>query len=127
MTPRSRRDVSSSLFHFNYLLSNPAIAIVLPSQSITAEKDGTEPITKRQLTFGNLLSHLKHYNAGQRKGSVSLNLPYIFPNLVTDALLGLRELFNSNWEILNSCLTPLVNALVRLIGDEVRDPSLLWR
>lgn len=79
-----------------------ARSIVLPSQTITAEKDGNEPITRRQLTFGNLLSHLKHYNAGQRK----------------DALLGLRELFDSNWEILNSCLTPLVNALVRLIGDE---------
>ena len=57
---------------------------------------------------------------------MSLSLPYLCHNLVSDALLGLRELFNSNWEILNSCLTPLVNALVRLIGDEVRDPSLLF-
>ena len=127
MTPRSRRDVSNSHFHFHYLPSNSAIAIVLPSQSITAEKDDTEPITRRQLTFGNLLSHLKHHNPGQRKGSVSLNLLYIFSNLVSDALLGLRELFNSNWEIVNSSLTPLVNALVRLIGDEVRVPSLLLR
>lgn len=58
---------------------------------------------------------------------MSLNLPYGYLNLVSDALLGLRELFNSNWEIVNSCLTPLVNALVRLIGDEVRDPSLLLK
>ena len=58
---------------------------------------------------------------------MSLNLPYGCLNLVSDALLGLRELFSSNWEIVNSCLTLLVNALVRLIGDEVRDPSLLLK
>ncbi|KAF8973998.1 hypothetical protein BDZ97DRAFT_1647832 [Flammula alnicola] len=79
-----------------------ARSIVLPSQSIAVDKDTSQPITRRQLTFADLISHLKHYNAGQRK----------------DAILGLRELFDANWELLDSCLTPLVNALVRVIGDE---------
>ncbi|KAF8912738.1 hypothetical protein CPB84DRAFT_1670522 [Gymnopilus junonius] len=81
-----------------------ARSIALPSQSIVVEKDASEPITKRQLTFGDLISHLKHYNAGTRK----------------DAVLGLRELLDSNWEMIDSCLTSLLNALVRLISDEAR-------
>lgn len=40
---------------------------------------------------------------------------YISP----DAIVGLKELLDSNWEMIESCLTPLLNALVRLIGDEV--------
>ncbi|PPQ64424.1 hypothetical protein CVT26_002131 [Gymnopilus dilepis] len=80
-----------------------ARSIALPSQSIAIEKDASEPVTKRQLTFGDLLSNLKHYNAGTRK----------------DALLGLRELLDSNWDMVDSCLTPLLNALVRIISDEV--------
>ncbi|PPQ88648.1 hypothetical protein CVT25_010224 [Psilocybe cyanescens] len=78
-----------------------ARSIALPFQSIVAEKDASQPITRRQLTFSDLISHLKHYSAGTRK----------------DALIGLRELLDSNWELIN-CLTPLVNAVVRLIGDE---------
>jgi hypothetical protein len=39
-----------------------------------------------------------------------------------DAILGLRELFDSNWELVDSYLTALVNAIVRIIGDEVRLP-----
>ncbi|KAF5313058.1 hypothetical protein D9619_003241 [Psilocybe cf. subviscida] len=79
-----------------------ARSIVLPSQSINVDKNDAEPITRRQLTFADLTSHLKHYNVGQRK----------------DAILGLRELFDANWELLESCLTALVNSIVRLIGDE---------
>ncbi|KDR85071.1 hypothetical protein GALMADRAFT_233681 [Galerina marginata CBS 339.88] len=79
-----------------------ARSIALPSQSIAFEKNTSEPITRRQLTFGDLISHLKHYNVGTRK----------------DAILGLRELLDANWGLLDSCLAPLVNALVRLIGDE---------
>ncbi|KAF9481355.1 hypothetical protein BDN70DRAFT_876306 [Pholiota conissans] len=79
-----------------------ARSIVLPSQSIAIDKDVSEPITKRQLTFNDLLSHLKHYNASQRK----------------DAILGMRELFDSNWELLGSYITPLVTAIVRVISDE---------
>ncbi|KAF4623469.1 hypothetical protein D9613_001877 [Agrocybe pediades] len=79
-----------------------ARSIALPSQSIANEKDTTQPTTRRQLNFNDLISHLKHYNAGTRK----------------DALIGLRELLDANWDILYSCLTPLINATVRLIGDE---------
>lgn len=42
-----------------------------------------------------------------------------FSSSLSDALIGLRELFDSNWELLGSSLTPLVNAVVRLVGDEV--------
>ncbi|KAF8168025.1 hypothetical protein B0H34DRAFT_683973 [Crassisporium funariophilum] len=79
-----------------------ARSIVLPTQSIAVEKDTSEPITRRQLSFGDLISHLKHYNAGTRK----------------DAILGLRELLDTNWELIDSSLTTLVNAVVRIIGDE---------
>lgn len=41
-----------------------------------------------------------------------------------DAILGLRELFDSNWDLVDSYLTALVNAIVRVIGDEVRVPCL---
>ncbi|KAF8807480.1 hypothetical protein BYT27DRAFT_7165165 [Phlegmacium glaucopus] len=79
-----------------------ARSIVLPSQSIAIEKDLSQPTTKRQLTFADLLSHLKHHNSGTRK----------------DAILGLRELLESHWDLLRSSLTSLINALVRIIADE---------
>ena len=49
---------------------NRHLAIVLPSQSIATEKDHSQPVTKRQLSFVDLLSHLKHHNSGTRKGSL---------------------------------------------------------
>ncbi|KAF8898661.1 hypothetical protein BD779DRAFT_1666462 [Infundibulicybe gibba] len=79
-----------------------ARSIALPTQSITVTKDENAPTTKRQLTFEDLIVHLKHYSAGTRK----------------DALTGLRELLESNWGILDARLTPLLNACARLIGDE---------
>jgi hypothetical protein len=36
----------------------------------------------------------------------------------------MRELLETHWYLLESNLTPLVNAVVRLIGDEVRLPGL---
>ncbi|TFK41082.1 hypothetical protein BDQ12DRAFT_678857 [Crucibulum laeve] len=79
-----------------------ARSIALPSQSITQHKDTSAPTTKRRLTFEDLLSQLKHYSPGIRK----------------DAVLGLRELLDANWELLESCLTSLINATVRIIGDD---------
>ncbi|PPR00489.1 hypothetical protein CVT24_005549 [Panaeolus cyanescens] len=79
-----------------------ARSIFLPSQSIVVDKDATEPTTKRQLTFGDLVSHLKHYNSGTRK----------------DALLGFRELFESHWDLVAPSLTTLVNAFVKIFADE---------
>ncbi|KAJ7630987.1 hypothetical protein FB45DRAFT_917132 [Roridomyces roridus] len=79
-----------------------ARSIALPSQSITADKDDSAPTTKRRLTFEDLVTHLKHYSPGTRK----------------DALLGLRELLDAHPEILKPSLTTLVNATIRLVGDE---------
>ncbi|KAJ7181761.1 hypothetical protein C8R43DRAFT_970362 [Mycena crocata] len=79
-----------------------ARSIALPSQSITVDKDGDEPTTRRRLTFDDLILHLKHYSAGTRK----------------DAIAGLRELLDGHPEILESSLTVLVNAAVRIVGDE---------
>ncbi|KAJ3511187.1 hypothetical protein NLJ89_g4242 [Agrocybe chaxingu] len=59
-----------------------ARSIVLPSQSIAVEKDSSEPITKRQLTFSDLLSHLKHYNAGTRKGTNLLHDCFMQEDLI---------------------------------------------
>lgn len=72
------------------------------------EKDASTPLTKRHLSFDDLITHLKHYNAATRK----------------DAILGMRELLETHWNLLESNFTPLVNAVVRLIGDEVRLPGL---
>ncbi|TEB34941.1 hypothetical protein FA13DRAFT_1660099 [Coprinellus micaceus] len=79
-----------------------ARSIVLPTQSIVIEKDASTPLTKRHLSFNDLITHLKHYNAATRK----------------DAILGMRELLETHWHLLESNLAPLVNAVVRLIGDE---------
>jgi hypothetical protein len=37
-----------------------------------------------------------------------------------DAIMGLRELLEAHWELLDSSLTALINGCVRIIGDEVR-------
>lgn len=41
-------------------------------------------------------------------------------DILLDALLGLRELLQANPWMIESSLTSLVNACVRIIGDEVR-------
>ncbi|KAL0580871.1 rRNA processing protein [Marasmius crinis-equi] len=79
-----------------------ARSIALPTQSITVEKDEDAPTTKRRQTLDDLLAHLKHHNAGTRK----------------DAVLGLRELFGDHLEVAISSFPVVVNATVRLIGDE---------
>ncbi|KAG5735244.1 Testis-expressed sequence 10 like protein [Termitomyces sp. T112] len=79
-----------------------ARSIVLPSQSIAHEKNDDAPTTKRQLSFDDLVSHTKHYSSSMRK----------------DAIVGFRELLEANWELLDSYFTALINACVRLIGDE---------
>ncbi|KAJ7110117.1 hypothetical protein C8R44DRAFT_634671 [Mycena epipterygia] len=79
-----------------------ARSIALPSQSITLDKNEDAPTTKRRLTFDDLITHIKHYSAGTRK----------------DAIAGLRELLDAHPEILESSLTTLINAAVRVVGDE---------
>ncbi|KAG6884745.1 hypothetical protein C0993_008535 [Termitomyces sp. T159_Od127] len=84
-----------------------ARSIALPSQSIAHEKIDDAPTTKRKLSFEDLVSHTKHYSPSMRKAQK-----------VPDAISGFRELFDANWNLLDSSLTSLVNACVRLIGDE---------
>ncbi|KAL0068383.1 rRNA processing protein [Marasmius tenuissimus] len=79
-----------------------ARSIALPTQSITVEKDEDAPTTRRRQTLDDLLSHLKHHNAGTRK----------------DAVLGLKELVTDHLEVATSSFPVIVNATVRLIGDE---------
>ncbi|KAE9411033.1 hypothetical protein BT96DRAFT_983687 [Gymnopus androsaceus JB14] len=79
-----------------------ARSIALPSQSITVEKDDNAPITRRKLSFDDLLAHLKHHNPGTRK----------------DTIFGFRELLDAHWELIDSSLPVLINATVRIIGDE---------
>ncbi|KAL0951086.1 hypothetical protein HGRIS_007824 [Hohenbuehelia grisea] len=79
-----------------------ARSIALPNQSIASEKPVDEPTTKRRLTFRDLVSHVKHYNAGTRK----------------DALQGFKELLELHPELIESCLATLITTTSRLIGDE---------
>ena len=59
----------------------------------------------------------------QGQGEVSPSIiPYfccLYVRLCLDAILGLKELLDSNWELIDLWMTPLFTALVRLIGDEV--------
>ncbi|EPQ60740.1 hypothetical protein GLOTRDRAFT_31411 [Gloeophyllum trabeum ATCC 11539] len=79
-----------------------ARSITLPSQSIAAQKDEAAPRTSRKLTFEDLTSQLKHYNASTRK----------------DALHGLRELLEGYPYLIESRLSSLLATCSRLIGDE---------
>ncbi|KAI6132763.1 hypothetical protein EV401DRAFT_218114 [Pisolithus croceorrhizus] len=77
-----------------------ARSIVLPTQSITVEKDNV-PTTRRKQTFGDILSLLRHHNAGVRK----------------DAIFSAKELFNDHPDIITSSMAALFSACARLIGD----------
>ncbi|KAF5375094.1 hypothetical protein D9758_000204 [Tetrapyrgos nigripes] len=79
-----------------------ARSIALPSQSIVFEKDDDTPATRRKLTFDDLISNIKHHNAGSRR----------------DALFGLKELLDGHWELTEGVLPTLLNATVKLISDE---------
>ncbi|KAG1826020.1 uncharacterized protein BJ212DRAFT_1317584 [Suillus subaureus] len=76
--------------------------IALPTQSIAVEKDATLPTTRRKQSFDDLVSLMKHHNANTRK----------------DAILSFRELFELHPDIVESSMTILLGACVRLIGDE---------
>jgi pre-rRNA-processing protein IPI1 len=101
----------------------PQEAIALPAQRIGTERDADVPTTKRKLSFDDLLSHLKHYNANTRRGVWEALCPALCHTLMAclaDAILGMRELCNAHPELVEPNLTALLNACVRLIGDEVR-------
>ncbi|KAG2118443.1 hypothetical protein DEU56DRAFT_142193 [Suillus clintonianus] len=79
-----------------------ARSIALPMQSIAIEKDTTIPTTRKKQSFDDLVSLMKHYNANTRK----------------DAILSVRELFELYPDIVESSMTTLLGACVRVIGDE---------
>lgn len=79
-----------------------ARSIALPTQSIVLEKDPNAPITKRKLTFTDLVTHLRHHNSSVKK----------------DALLGLRELFEAHPNLIEPSLATLLSTCVRSIASE---------
>ncbi|KXN89955.1 hypothetical protein AN958_04959 [Leucoagaricus sp. SymC.cos] len=79
-----------------------ARSIALPTQSITVSRDESAPTTKKKLTIDDLLAHLKHYS----------------PSVKKDALLGLAELLEAHWILVDKSLSQLINQLSRIIGDE---------
>ncbi|KAH7106987.1 hypothetical protein BKA62DRAFT_685701 [Auriculariales sp. MPI-PUGE-AT-0066] len=79
-----------------------ARSIALPSQSITAERDGTAPKTRRNLGLSELIVQLKHYS----------------PQVKRDALSGLRELLQDNPEIIQGSITALLRSCAQLVTDE---------
>ncbi|KIY47008.1 hypothetical protein FISHEDRAFT_46092 [Fistulina hepatica ATCC 64428] len=87
-------------------------SIALPMQSIVAQKDNDEPMTKRKLTLVDLLSHIKHYSPIVRKGKSSSDWSYL------DAIFGLRELLEHNPKTLEASLNGVMSACVKAIGDE---------
>ncbi|KAI6136704.1 hypothetical protein F5141DRAFT_1229076 [Pisolithus sp. B1] len=92
-------------------------SIVLPTQSITVEKDNV-PTTRRKQTFGDILSLLRHHNAGVRKGILQLDmLSMLNLVVVVDAIFSAKELFNDHPDIITSSMAALFSACARLIGD----------
>ncbi|KAK7463660.1 rRNA processing protein [Stygiomarasmius scandens] len=79
-----------------------ARSIALPSQSISVVRDDDTPTTRRRLTFEDLISNLKHHNAGSRR----------------DAAFGLKELLDGHWQLAEEVLPTLLNATIKLISDE---------
>lgn len=112
-----------------YALSSPLrlpnltcrLAIALPSQGIAHDAERGVPTTKRKLTLDDLVSHLKHYSAGVRKGvwrSLFL-LQGTCLHLSQDAIIGLRELFEDHPDVIVSSLSTTLSNCARIIGDEV--------
>ena len=64
----SKPDVSWPLRRVHNDFGWRDLAIALPTQSITIDKDAAIPTTKRKLAFDDLVSHIKHYNANTRRG-----------------------------------------------------------
>lgn len=69
-----------------------------------------------------LIQHLKHYSAGTRKGVSFSGSGLSDADPFSDAILGLRELLEAHRTLLDSALSVLINACVRIIADEVCDP-----
>jgi pre-rRNA-processing protein IPI1 len=67
----------------------------------------------------NLIQHLKHYNAGTRKGAPFSGGRESDSDLLPDAIAGLREILEAHRILLDSGLSTLINACVRIIADEV--------
>lgn len=81
----------------------------------------TSQTTKRGLTLDDLLSQLKHYSSGVRKGKYIYSSAFIFSaHTYQDAIHGLIELLDQHTNLVEQHLLRLVNACARLIGDEVR-------
>ncbi|RKP24550.1 Rix1 complex component, partial [Syncephalis pseudoplumigaleata] len=78
-----------------------AQAIVLPGQSVTADRS-QQATNSRNQTLGSLTAQLKHYSASTRR----------------DALHGLAELFRIHPYLLATSLGQLVNLLATLLVDE---------
>ncbi|KAF8519064.1 hypothetical protein JB92DRAFT_2900438 [Gautieria morchelliformis] len=79
-----------------------ARSIAVPYQTIGQEKDASKPTTRRNLSLDDLLLHLKHYNPTTRK----------------DAIWGIRELLDTNPQLMGTSLTPVIQACARIVGDE---------
>ncbi|CDH55784.1 uncharacterized conserved protein [Lichtheimia corymbifera JMRC:FSU:9682] len=79
-------------------------SIALPNQSITEDKSRFAT-TSRNLTLNDVLSQLKHYNAGVRK----------------DAISGLEELYRSHPTLITASLGQVVNGILKLLIDDDRD------
>jgi pre-rRNA-processing protein IPI1 len=101
----------------------------LPNQSITEDKSN-EITNSRNLTLNELLTQLKHYNPGMRKGCL-FNVIYLFKKLLAlirpylkkkkkDAIIGLKDFFRVNPHILSQSSSLVVNSLLRLLIDDVR-------
>ncbi|KAI8059528.1 hypothetical protein BC940DRAFT_313503 [Gongronella butleri] len=79
-------------------------SISLPNQSISEDKS-QQVTTSRNLTLLDLLTKLKHYNAGVKK----------------DALAGMQELLGQHQHLLVGSLSAIVNGIVKLFIDDDRD------
>ncbi|KAJ3036555.1 Testis-expressed sequence 10 protein [Rhizophlyctis rosea] len=79
--------------------------VVVPNQTILENKPSTELVNSRNHSLKELLVQSRHYSTGVRK----------------DAVVGVRDLFQRHPHALLSQLSPLFEALAKLIVDEDDD------
>lgn len=98
--------------------SYKASTLSLANQNLKVKEDKGEPVTRKGLDYGDLVIQLGHYNGHVRKGRFSLTVGQTSSTpCTTEALAGLKELFNANNHLLPLHTGTTINVLVKLISD----------
>ncbi|PRP82725.1 hypothetical protein PROFUN_09987 [Planoprotostelium fungivorum] len=93
-------------------------AINMPAQNLSENKSGLK--THRNQTLKDLLPLCKHYNAQVKKGEKGNPRLVTLIDVTSDALNGIRELFEGHVEIILPNLSTVLEITISLLSDEER-------